>query len=592
VSFNYDNRNRLESEIDVFGHTIAREYELTVTVNQKRLKFDGALYAKYNLDDADRLTSINDSTDNTTISFGYDEADKLKTRVLPNGVTTTYDYDNIDRLKRLKDVSSTATLFDRNYRYNTASQIDQIVEPTQTRSFGYDNVDRLTSATYSNPTQANESYNYDDVGNRTSSHKSTTYGYQTGQFNRVTSTANSNYNYDANGNMTTKAEGKELWRFTWDYENRLTTAATRRQTVRYRYDALGRRVQRYIVGGKENTKFIYDGNDVLVDDNNGTLTKYQNGLGIDNKLKMVTNGTAKYFLTDHLGSTSGLANASGNLTEQTAYDSFGNATNNLSTRYQYTGREFDNFTGLHYYRARWYDGNLGRFISEDPIGFGGGDVNLYGYVGNNSVMLTDPSGEIVPLLALVIVAAKSAAIGAAIGAAAVIITKGIGNVYNNKNFFHCIKSPGYWIDVSIGAAGGALVGALTPIAGAFAAAYGGLSAASAGLASAVALNAVGNGLQYGASVGLGRTQYSHLGLGISIGAGALGGRIGGRFPYNKPNSSILTNEADRALIDKAAQETALYAGVGTSVGVSSLGKSIGGAVTGNGGSILDACECE
>jgi hypothetical protein len=137
-----------------------------------------------------------------------------------------------------------------------------------------------------------------------------------------------------------------------------------------------------------------------------------------------------------------------------------------------------------------------------------------------------------------------------------------------------------------------LVGALTPIAGAFAAAYGGLSAASAGLASAVALNAVGNGLQYGASVGLGRTQYSHLGLGISIGAGALGGRIGGRFPYNKPNSSILTNEADRALIDKAAQETALYAGVGTSVGVSSLGKSIGGAVTGNGGSILDACECE
>jgi YD repeat-containing protein len=164
VSFNYDSRNRLESEIDVFGHTIAREYELTATVNQKRLKFDGALYAKYNLDDADRLTSIVDSTDNKTISFGYDEADKLKTRVLPNGVTTTYDYDNLDRLKRLKDVSSTATLFDRQYHYNTASQIDQIVEPTQTRSFGYDNVDRLTSATYSNPIQPNESYNFDDVG--------------------------------------------------------------------------------------------------------------------------------------------------------------------------------------------------------------------------------------------------------------------------------------------------------------------------------------------------------------------------------------------------------------------------------------------
>jgi hypothetical protein len=47
---------------------------------------------------------------------------------------------------------------------------------------------------------------------------------------------------------------------------------------------------------------------------------------------------------------------------------------------------------LHYYRARWYDANLGRFISEDPIGFAGGDVNLFGYVWNNPQGYTDPSG--------------------------------------------------------------------------------------------------------------------------------------------------------------------------------------------------------
>ncbi|MBK7707008.1 MAG: RHS repeat-associated core domain-containing protein [Acidobacteria bacterium] len=57
-----------------------------------------------------------------------------------------------------------------------------------------------------------------------------------------------------------------------------------------------------------------------------------------------------------------------------------------------TCREFDDFTGLHYYRARWYDSNLGRFISEDPIGFAGGDVNLYGYVGNKPVSYSDPFG--------------------------------------------------------------------------------------------------------------------------------------------------------------------------------------------------------
>jgi RHS repeat-associated protein len=145
---------------------------------------------------------------------------------------------------------------------------------------------------------------------------------------------------------------------------------------------------------KENTKFIYDGQDVLIDDNAGVLTKYQNGLGIDNKLKVTSGGVSKYFLQDHLGSTIGLTNSSGAITEQTAYDSFGNATNNLSTRYQFTGREYDSFTGLQYSRARWYDANLGRFISEDPIGFRGGDINLYGYVKNNPQNWTDPSGNI------------------------------------------------------------------------------------------------------------------------------------------------------------------------------------------------------
>ncbi|HEX8265940.1 MAG TPA: RHS repeat-associated core domain-containing protein, partial [Pyrinomonadaceae bacterium] len=80
-------------------------------------------------------------------------------------------------------------------------------------------------------------------------------------------------------------------------------------------------------------------------------------------------------------------------TEQADYDAFGNVTNGgLSTRYQFTGREYDNYSGLYYYRARWYDSQLGRFISEDPIGFAGGDINLYGYVKNNPIRFTDPFG--------------------------------------------------------------------------------------------------------------------------------------------------------------------------------------------------------
>jgi len=163
-------------------------------------------------------------------------------------------------------------------------------------------------------------------------------------------------------------------------------------SVAYAYDALGRRVRR--TQGTQITKFTYDGLDVVMDDVNGTLTKYQNGFGIDNKLKMATGNTPSYFLTDHLGSTNALTNSTGAITSSATYDSFGNQTGNLATRYSYTGREFDSFTGLHFYRARWYDANIGRFISEDPIGFRGGDINLYGYVENDPINMTDPTGLI------------------------------------------------------------------------------------------------------------------------------------------------------------------------------------------------------
>jgi RHS repeat-associated protein len=126
--------------------------------------------------------------------------------------------------------------------------------------------------------------------------------------------------------------------------------------------------------------------------NDGVITKYQNGLGIDNKLKLTTNGVSKYFLQDHLGSTIGLAKANGTLNNSASYDSFGNLSGTMPIRYHFTGREYDADIGLHYYRARWYDSKLGRFISEDPIGFAGGDVNLYGYVGNNPIQKIDPLG--------------------------------------------------------------------------------------------------------------------------------------------------------------------------------------------------------
>src|SRR5690606_37137449 len=106
-------------------------------------------------------------------------------------------------------------------------------------------------------------------------------------------------------------------------------------------------------------------------------------------------GTA-WYLTDHLGSVRDIVNGVGVVIDTITYDSFGNVVAEANAaggdRFKFTGREWDAEAGLYYYRARFYDPTLGRFISQDPIGFLAGDANLYRYVGNSPLTFIDPLG--------------------------------------------------------------------------------------------------------------------------------------------------------------------------------------------------------
>ncbi len=230
------------------------------------------------------------------------------------------------------------------------------------------------------------------MGNRTASHHGSNYTYQA--FNRLTAANSDTFAYNANGNLTSKTNASGSWTYTWDFENRLKQATkSGGVSVTYAYDALGRRIQRTSSAGG-TTKFVYDGDDVLrdLDGSGAAIADYLNGPGVDNNIRQTVSGTSSYFIQDYLGSTRALADASGNVTESLVYDSFGNVTSgSASTRYTYTGREADVDTGLLYYRARWYDPHGGRFVSEDPIGLGGG-INVFAYVENNPLRFTDPSG--------------------------------------------------------------------------------------------------------------------------------------------------------------------------------------------------------
>ncbi|XZE42761.1 RHS repeat-associated core domain-containing protein [Pirellulaceae bacterium SH467] len=322
-------------------------------------------------------------------------------------------------------------------------------------NFTYDIIDQLTAATTSaisglsmpfSPTA--ESYNLDENGNRKSSGGASQSA--SGTHNRLQTDGTYNYTHDNEGNVTrrTKISDSTVTDYTWDYRNRLATVtdkvsasgATLKQ-VEYTYDAFDQRTAKRVDSDGNGTWDRYevytwaDGQEVQrwVDtDGAGTGQKlrlanrylwaesvdqllsdeqYASGTGmeIDATTASGTAGTTLWALTDHLGSVRDLLDNNGVVREHNVFDSFGRLIREVDYNssgtaisstdaaavdsiFGYTGRDWDSDIGMQYNRARWYDPQTGRWLSQDPIGFAAGDANLYRYVGNGPTNKTDPSG--------------------------------------------------------------------------------------------------------------------------------------------------------------------------------------------------------
>jgi RHS repeat-associated protein len=198
------------------------------------------------------------------------------------------------------------------------------------------------------------------------------------------------------------------------------------KVVEYTYDVFDRRIgkevdttspftmtdaviERYIIDDASGIASIAGGNVILdfVDadgDGAGTMDlerRYLYGNAVDQVLAQEnideTTSSADrvhWHLTDNLGTVRDLAKNDGTAGEHYEYDAYGNvvAGNTSLTRYLFTSREFDEDIDLQYNRARWYDPAVGRWISEDPIGFAAGDTNVARYVSNSATTGVDPSG--------------------------------------------------------------------------------------------------------------------------------------------------------------------------------------------------------
>jgi RHS repeat-associated protein len=203
-------------------------------------------------------------------------------------------------------------------------------------------------------------------------------------------------------------------------------------SISFKYDPFGRRIEK--ITSSTTSIYAYDGDDLIEETNSTgavvaryTLTTDK----VDEPLAMLRSGATSYYDADGLGSITSLSNAAGALAQTYTFDSFGNQTassGSLTNPFRFTAREWDTETNLQFSRARYYDPNPGRFLSEDPSDFAGG-INFYAYSRNNPVLYNDPFG-LSPLSSCVWACVKinyglSRDAGAILGLTAPIIPKAV-----------------------------------------------------------------------------------------------------------------------------------------------------------------------
>lgn len=358
--------------------------------------------------------------------------------------TSSFSYDALDRLTDLAHKKGGSNLFTPySWTFDYLSRVTGVTSQDGTASYTYDITSQLTATDFSY--QTDESLSYDANGNRTMS------GYSTGTNNQLTADGTYTYEYDNEGNRTkrTKNSDSSYTVYTWDYINRLSNVTEKNSsntilsTVDYVYDTLDQRIKRSYdgdgpgAGSPVVSRYVYDGVDIPLqfDGSNNLTHRYLHGPTVDQILADENVGGTLYWpLSDDLGTVRDIVNSSGTVLNHLKFDSFGKVTGESNSAvdhiYGFTGRERDEETGLNFHRARYLDTNVGRWVSEDPIGFHAGQPSLVQYVGNSPLNFTDPNGEKFSIAGCaggaVTGGTTGAVVGAVVGAPAVGIGAGIG----------------------------------------------------------------------------------------------------------------------------------------------------------------------
>ena len=441
VTFAYDNMTRLTARTDALGRSEAYQYDLdgnTTKYTDRRGQVSTYQYDSLNrlinetyqdgttasrtYDPYSRVLTINDSSSGM-FSFAYDAAGRLVSENQPGGAVN-YTVDALGRTAT-RQVAGQPLV---TYAYDPAGNLSSAAMPAagiattydarnmpvqETRTngvnsgFTFDPVGRLLSLIHSNGAAAinTQTYAYDPVGNRIGASNDISQALTTQSAaatvdasNELSSDAQTTYTYDANGNRLSESGPNGSYTYVWDTRNRLTSITDGNgNTTSFKYDSFQNLIEMDKTGaGIASQRFVIDAtqNIASLTDALGLPVAVLTGDKMDSHSGSVDSaGNVTFGIGDAIGSMVAITGANGNIAGSLDYEPYGRTTGTapVAFPFAYTGR-IPIVGNIYYYRNRFYDAGTGRFLSEDPIGFDGGDSNLYRYVSSSPTNFRDPAG--------------------------------------------------------------------------------------------------------------------------------------------------------------------------------------------------------
>lgn len=432
VSYGYDDVGRVADVTTPTG-TISFAYDPTsglpvrVTAGEQILSYgyDGALPAvlrfegpvsgvvEAGFDKFLRIGSL--AVNGLAVKYGYD-ADGLLTTAgklalvrdpvngllasaTVDGISTSYQYDAFGQMAGMVAKYGATELLSESYVRDNAGRVIRkaVLAAGQSTVFGYeyDAAGRLVHTT-ANGASAGR-FGYDENGNR-----NLAYGIAANydEQDRLLQFGDAQYSYTSNGELATRAAGGETTQFRYDGRGTLKQVVLPDgRTIEYLIDGMQRRIGKKM-NGELKQAFLYQ--DQLrpiaeLDGNNQVVARFVYGDRVNVPEYMVKAGITYRLLLDRLGSVRFVVNASsGEVVQRMDYDAWGNVELDSNPGFQpfgYAGGLYDSDTKLVHFGVREYDAFTGRWTSKDPLRFGGGDTNLYGYVNENPMFGTDPTGQ-------------------------------------------------------------------------------------------------------------------------------------------------------------------------------------------------------